>query len=129
MSDGISFDASELQRLAVDFGKASAGLLKDVDKVAKKAAQNLKEAYVAQASGSSFRGIVPSISYDRAYGIGSVGYEVGPDKGRSGGALGNLFYFGGAHGGGGTGDLDGPLAAEGPRFMKSLGDLAEDRLT
>ena len=129
MSDGISFDSSELLRLAADFGRATKDLLPDVDKVVKKGAQNLKDAYVAQARGSSFRGIVPSISYDSDYRPGRVQYEIGPDKDRSGGPLGNLYYFGGAHGGGGTGDLDGPLQGEAPRFLDALGDLAEDRLT
>lgn len=130
MSDGVSIDTSELQTLAADFGKASAGLLKDVDKVAKKAAQNIKDDLSAQAAASThFRGMAGSISYERAYGLGSVGYEVGPDKDRRGGALGNIFFFGVPEGGGGTGDLDAPLAAEGPRFVKALSELAEDRLT
>ena len=128
MSDGISFDASELQRLAVDFGKASAGLLKDVDKVAQKAAQNIKDDLNAQAAGSSFRGMAGSVTYDRTFSRGSVGYEVGPDKDRRGGALGNIFFFGTSRGGG-TGDLDAPLREEEPRFIKALGDLAEDSLT
>ena len=124
------FDMSEVQRLAVDLGRVSAGLVDDVDRVAKRAAQNIKDDLTAQASGSRhFKGMAGSFSYDRHYGRSAVGYEIGPDKGRRGGALGNIFFFGGSHGGGGTGDLDAPLAAEGPRFVKALSGLAVDRIT
>jgi len=127
VSDGVSIDTSELQSLAVEFGKASAKLLPAVDKVAQKAAQNIKDDLNAQAAGSSFRGMAGSVTYDRAFSRGSVGYEVGPDKDRRGGALGNIFFFGTSRGGG-TGDLDAPLREEEPRFIKALGDLAEDSL-
>lgn len=129
MSDGVSIDTSELQSLAVEFGKATAKLLPAVDKVAQKAAQSIKDDLSAQAAASThFRGMAGSISYERAYGLGSVGYEIGPDKDRRGGALGNIFFFGVPEGGGGTGDLDAPLREEEPRFIKALGDLAEDSL-
>ena len=45
-----------------------------------------------------------------------------------GGALGNLFFFGGANGGGGTGDLDGPLYDEEPRYLSALSKITEGLL-
>lgn len=123
----MSADFSELRELSADFGRATSGVLDEVDKTVKKAAQNLKEDYRSQAEASSFRGMSRSFSYDRLLRIGKVSYEVGPDKSRTGGPLGNLFFFGGAHGGGGTGDLDGPLADEEPRLTSALGDILEDR--
>lgn len=121
---GSIFDFSEVTKFAADLGKVPARVLPEVDKVTKKGAQNLKAAYTAQAAGSThFKGMAGSISYDSAYGLNSVGYEIGPDKSRRGGALGNIFFLGGANGGGGTGDLDGPLAEEEPRYLSALGDV------
>lgn len=125
----IEFDASELYKLAADFGHATAKVLPLVDKVVEHAAMNLKKDLVGQATYSQhFKGMAGSISYDSAYGLGSVGYEVGPDKDRRGGALGNLFFFGGANGGGGTGDLDGAVRTEQPYMIKALEDVAEGLL-
>lgn len=125
----IEFDASELHKLAADFGHAAAKALPLVDAVVKKAADNLKKDLAGQATYSQhFKGMAGSISYDSAYGLGSVGYEVGPDKDRRGGALGNLFFFGGANGGGGTGDLDGAVRTEQPYMIKALEDVAEGLL-
>lgn len=118
----------ELHRVAVDFGRAAADVLPEVDKVVKKGAQNVKDDMVAETVGSWFSAVGTSISYDRAYGLGSVGYEVGPDKGRAGGALGVIAYFGGANGGGGTLDIDAPLRREEPRLTKALGDVMEGLL-
>jgi hypothetical protein len=121
---GSIFDFSQVAALAAELGKVPARALPEVDKVTKRGAQNLKDAYTAQAAGSEhFHGMAGSVSYDRMYGVGSVGYEIGPDKSRRAGALGNLFFFGGANGGGGTGDLDGPLAEEEPRYLSALGDV------
>lgn len=119
----ITVDSSELRKLAADFGKASADVLPKVDQVVKRGAQNIKDEMVADAQGSThFKGMAGSISYDTKYGAGSVGYEIGPDKGRRGGALGNIAYFGTSRGGG-TLNLEGPLANESPRLEKALGDL------
>lgn len=115
-----------LRELSADLGRIASRALPDVDVVAKHAAQNIKDEMVEEAQGSrAFRSIARSISYDRSYGIGQVSYEVGPDKSR-GGALGNIAYFGGANGGGGTLDIDGPLKAEEPRFLKALDEMLGD---
>ena len=123
----ISMDLSEVNRLVADLGKVESGLLDDVDKVAQRSAENIKKDLNAQAAGSSFRGMAGSVTYDHRWSRGAVEYEIGPDKGRRGGALGNIFFFGTSRGGG-TGDLDGPLREEGPRLEKALGDLITDRL-
>ena len=116
--------ADDLRSFAVELGKVASEVLPDVDKVAKRAAQNMKDEYAQEASSSGhFSSVGPSWSYDRAYGVGSVGYELGPDKGKAGGALANIYYFGSPRGGGGTGDIEGPLDREQPRMMKALDDL------
>ena len=125
MAGEISIDVSEVHKLVADFGHASAKVLPLVEAVVKKAAQNVKEEMVADARASRhFRGLGSAISYDSAFGLGSVAYTVGPDKDRRGGALGNIAYFGGAHGGGGTLDINKPLASEAPRMLKALEDVA-----
>lgn len=126
----ITGDFSEVQRLAVDLGRAVSKLLPDVDAIVKKGADNVKQEMVADASGSAhFKGIARSISYDRAYGLGSVGYEVGVDRDRGGQAqLGGIAYFGGVNGGGGTLDIDKPLRNEEPRLVKALTELGDGLL-
>lgn len=117
--------ADELRAFAADLGKIASKALPDTDAVLKKGAQNIKDDLVAGIpSGSSWRGLKGSISYDSMYGIGHAKYEVGPDKARRGGALGNLYYFGGSRGGG-YGDLEGPLAREAPNLERELNKLVD----
>ena len=123
----VSMDFSEVTRLIADLGKAASGLIDDVDRVAQRSAENIKRDLNAQAAGSSFRGMAGSVTYDRRWSRGAVEYEIGPDKDRRGGALGNIFFFGTSRGGG-TGDLDRPLREEAPRLERALGDLITDRL-
>lgn len=128
-TDEISADFSELATLAVDFGKASGKVVPLVDAAVEHAAFNVKRDLRGQALFSPhFKGMAEAMSYDRAYGLHEVGYEVGPDKERRGGALGNIFFFGGANGGGGTGDLDGAAESERPHLVKALADVAEGLL-
>ena len=125
----MDLDLSEVRQLATDLGKVPGRVVPEVEKVTSKGALNIKNDLAAQASGSThFRGMAGSFSYDMKFGLGSIEAEIGPDKGRRGGALGNLFFFGGANGGGGTGDIDGPLKAEEPRYLKALGDITEKLL-
>lgn len=126
----ITGDFSEVGKLAVDLGKAVSKLLPEVDAVVKKGAQNVKNEMVQDAARSRFfRGIGPTISYDRAYGLGSVGYEIGPDRDRGMQApLAGVAYFGGVNGGGGTLDIDKPLRNEEPRLVKALSELGDGLL-
>lgn len=121
-------DNGQMRRLMNDLGRAAAGIERKVDRVVEKGALNIKNDLEEQIGRSSpypegFRGMKGSVTYDRKRAIGRLGAEIGPDKSRRGGALGNLFFFGGANGGGGTGDLDGAMARELPRFAKAMGDL------
>lgn len=117
-----------LRELSADLGRIAASALPEVDAITKKGADNVKKQMIEDVKASPHfsskrgRGLQGSISYDRAYSAGEVGYEIGPDKARGGG-IGNIAYFGGANGGGGTLDIDGPLKAEEPRLMKALDDF------
>lgn len=116
-----------LRELSADLGRIASRALPEVDAILKKGADNIKSEMVADAEGSAhFKAMAPSISYDSAYRVGEAAYEIGPDKsrGKAGRAasLAGIAYFGGANGGGGTLDIDGPLEHEEPRLMKALDD-------
>lgn len=120
MSDG----AAELRAFATNLGRVAGSAVKDVDEVLKKGVQNIKTEMQADVSGSAhFKGMAGSISYESFYLPGRARWIVGPDKGRRGGALGNIYYFGTSRGGG-SGDIDKPLRSEEPRTMSALEALA-----
>lgn len=114
----------EVRRLSQNLGKIAGSAVKDVDAVLKRGMQNIKTEMVADVSGSEhFKGMAGSITYESHYRPGVVRYVGGPDKGRRGGALGNIYYFGTSRGGG-SGDIDKPLRSEEPRTMSQLERLA-----
>lgn len=116
----------DARRIANNLGKVAASTVKDVDAVMKRGAQNLKDDLAADARSSEhFKGMAGAISYDAMPALNRISYEVGPDKARRGGALGNIYYFGTSRGGG-TGDLDGPVEREGPRLEQNLLKLADE---
>lgn len=120
MSDGLE----EVRRLASNLGKIAGSAVSDVDAVLKKGMQNIKTEMVADVSASEhFRGMAGAITYESHYLPGRVRYVGGPDKGRRGGALGNIYYFGTSRGGG-SGDIDKPLRSEEPRTISALEALA-----
>ncbi|GAA3699126.1 hypothetical protein GCM10022377_10180 [Zhihengliuella alba] len=120
---GIEVDLSELHRFEASLGRIASKALPEVDAVLEKGALNIKNDMVAAVKESAhFKGMTGAISYDSAAAVGHLRYEIGPDKGRRGGALGNIYYFGTSRGGG-TGDIDGPLATEEPRTYSELGKL------
>lgn len=126
----LNADFSEVHKLSFDLGRASARVVPAVDAVMKRAASNVKDDMVADASKSRhFSGIARTISYDRVAGLRGIGYEVGPDRERGGQApLAGIAYFGGVRGGGGTLDIDGPLQREAPNLDRYLGDALKGLL-
>lgn len=120
MSDG----AAELRQLATNLGRIAGDAVKDVDEVLKKGVQNIKTEMQADVSGSPhFKGMAGSISYESHYLPGRARWVVGPDKGRRGGSLANIYYFGTSRGGG-SGDIEKPLRSEEPRTMSALAALS-----
>lgn len=116
----FGIDVSEVVGFADRLGRVTSSAQREIEAVVKKGAQNVKTEMVADVAGSPhFKGMAGSISYDR---VGAAEYEVGPDKGRAGGALGNIYYFGTSRGGG-SGDIDKPVRSETPRFEQAMGDL------
>ncbi|WP_333810796.1 hypothetical protein [Timonella senegalensis] len=118
---------TDLERLVADLGKAPRDAFKQADATLKKAAHQIAEDIRDQVKGSETLGqSARSVSYDSKASIGTLRYEVGFDKMRKGGALGNIWEFGvmsraGAFGGG-KGDMLGALEREMPAVEKHLGD-------
>jgi hypothetical protein len=118
----VSDGAAELYRFASDVAKAAEASVREVDPIVRTEAHELKDRMNSDLAGSRhFRGAAGSVTHDSRYSFGSVGYEVGPDKGRRGGAITNIAYFGGSNGGGGTVDLDGAFADAGRSLEQNLG--------
>lgn len=104
-------DTSELEAFATRLGVAAGQVRRAVQPTLSKAGLNVKDAYAAQARSSRhFRPLAHTVSYDILPDGMSV--EIGPDRARGGGAGLAGFFYGWPRGGGGSGDLDGPLEQE-----------------
>lgn len=120
---------SDLTRLAVDLRAAAVGVQREALAITEHAAVNVKKDWQdnARASAGTHAPSYPdSISYDMSVAAGVIGliqFEVGPDKTRRQGALGNLIEYGSVnnppHNDGGR-----ALAAEAPRLETALGVVA-----
>ena len=122
----IEFDASELDRLAVSIGKAEVKAAAGMYEVAKKAGVNVKNGMAEDARGIKHAPRFPdSITFDiYPGGLRTVVVEVGPDKDRKQGALGNLLYFGSSNNAP-VRDIGKALRDEAPRLERALLDLGE----
>jgi len=94
MSDGVSFDFSELSKLAADIDLAV-----NVGPFAKKAvtvsARNVKDAWRDKLKGSETLPALPyAVSYDVTVDDGAITAEVGFDLSKAQGALGGISEYG-----------------------------------
>ena len=125
----MHIDDTELRELIHDIDGAPRRAMKAAEAAAKRGMQNIKNDMTKEAAASDhFRAIAPTISYDERATLRGLEYELGPDKdhpvrGGRPGPLANIAYFGGANGGGGTLDFDGPIERELPNLEKHLGDV------
>ena len=118
------FDSREVRDLEQVLGQAAAGANEDVRAVVAKGALNIKRDAARRASGLAHAPAYPrSITYDVGQGLRGPYAEIGPDKKRRQGALGNILEYGTVK--------NAPIphmapaaAAELPRFEKALEDLA-----
>ena len=120
-------DLSEVKALATDLGRTTKAVEREADKVLERGALGVKNAMVedAKSSHSGYaKRFASSISYDRRYGVGRMSYEIGPDKSRPQGALGNLLYFGSKNNAP-TLDIEAGLIAEEPKFLSEMGKMLE----
>jgi hypothetical protein len=118
-------DTHELDALADDLDEIPAEKRPQFSKVVEKGALNIKNGLRADATGHpTYRYFPTSISYDMT---GEFSAEIGPDKERVQGALGNIIYFGTSKSAPQL-NLEGPLSREIPRFEDAIADVAEDIL-
>lgn len=89
-----------------------------------KGSMNIKKDASARVSGLSHAPAYPaSISFDMHTTVGAINSEIGPDKGRRQGALGNLLEFGSVNNAPRP-HLVPALEAEAPRFERVIADAA-----
>lgn len=99
MPDGMEFDFTELNKLAADLGEVPKAIGPFVRKAVEVTARKVRDDWRDNAKGMPHAPAFPySISYDLKGGNAARGSqidaEIGPDKGRPQGALGNLIEFG-----------------------------------
>lgn len=120
-----SVDTHELDQLADDLEQVPAETRPKFSKCVERGALNIKNGMRADAAGHPTYPYFPtSISYDMT---GELSAEIGPDKERVQGALGNLLYFGTSKSGGVL-NINGPWQKEMPRLEDAIADVAEDIL-
>lgn len=117
-----------LTELADDLQHAAEASVDEVRKVVSKGLLNIKKETKSRWQGLAHAPALPNaVTYDTATsGTGASG-EVGPDKARRQGALGNLLEYGSVHNAPIPG-LNPALDAEEPRFLRALEDLGGDLL-
>lgn len=121
-------DARELARYAVTLDRAAEVAPAETRKVVTKGALNIKTSARRRAGGLKHAPAYPrSITYDTRETATSASADIGPDKGKRQGALGNILEYG-------TLNNEpiphmGPAAdEEQPRFERAMADLAERTL-
>ncbi|WP_372672976.1 hypothetical protein [Amycolatopsis kentuckyensis] len=118
-------DTHELARLADDLDAVPAEKRPEIRKVVERGALNIKNGLRQDAAGHPTYRLFPlSISFDMT---GEFEAEIGPDKSRVQGPLGNILYFGTSKNAPQL-DLESPLRRETQRFVDYLADVAEDIL-
>lgn len=120
-------DLTELEALNEVIAASGAVVEQEGAAIVKRGAQNVKTSWRANAAasaGAHARLYPASISYDVVTAPGVVEAEIGPDKGRVQGPLGNILEFGtstqAGHNDGGQ-----ALDDEEPRFLEQIEALAE----
>lgn len=115
-------DVSEVESLAVTLNTVGGSVGREVAAVVRKGALNVKTDARRFATGIGHAPLYPaSISYgvtgDGRFGV--IEAEIGPDKGRPQGALGNILEYGTVNNAPHT-HLGPALDREGPRFMDAI---------
>lgn len=116
----MEFDASEVMELAADLGKIPGKMVAPMIAVVTKSSNSVRDAMRSDASGIGHAPHFPnSITADVKMKAGLIEGEVGPDKGRTQGPLGNILYFGTSNNGPVL-NINGPLDAEAPKFQAAI---------
>lgn len=99
MADGPSFDFSEIDRLAADFGKVNPAIAEGLKTALERTARNVKDVWRDKLAGSEHLPRLPyAVSYDirniRAVTGSDLTAEIGFDKSRTQGPLGTISEYG-----------------------------------
>lgn len=111
----------DIRRLAADLDRKAWRVIPEVAAVVKKGAQNIKNQYVEEAASSgTTKHFSRAINYDISR--GGLEAEIGTDKDRKQGPLGNILYFGTSDTAAVL-DFDAAPRAEEPRFHAAIEDI------
>lgn len=117
-------DTSQLLRLIGDLAAAPAEVARGQRRVLVRGALNIKRALQASVSGHPTLPYFPrSITYDITDTFGGVEAEIGPDKAKRQGPLGNIVFYGTSRNAP-IASLSAPAEAEAPVIEKYLADVA-----
>jgi hypothetical protein len=117
-----------LRELIVELAKAERAVPQQVREVVQKGALNIKRDWQQRWAGLSHApSLAAAVSYDTRLAGAGASAEIGPDKGKAQGALGNLLEFGSVNNAPRPGGLP-ALQAEEPRFEKAMGDIIDELL-
>lgn len=112
-----------LDRLTTDLNGAAAGLDGEVRKVVERGAWNIKKDWQQRWTGLGHAPALPyAVTYDVKDEGGAIVGEVGPDKDKRQGALGNIIEFGSPTSAPHPGGMP-ALDTEQPKFVGALEDL------
>lgn len=125
MADYIEVDFTEVMKLADDFDKVAVGLAKLIPKAVEVSARNIKDHARAAVQGRRhFAQAASAIDYEMlgfaGFGSTAVDAEIGYNKGRAAGSLGNLIEYGAPNSGNQLapgGELQAALEAEEDEFV------------
>lgn len=122
----ITIDGRQIEDLEQTLAKATAGTAREVEAVVVKGAVNIKKDAARRISGLAHARAYPrSINFDKVKNLSTgPAADIGPDKSRPQGALGNILEYG---------TVNNPphphmrpaAAAELPRFEKALLEVAD----
>ena len=112
----VQIDAPDLRRLEADISRAVLAAPGKVRAATEVSARHVKDSARGAISGLRHAPQYPdSITYDMAWALDGVQADIGPDKDRAQGALGNLLEFGSVH--------NAPLAHLGPALDRVAPDF------
>jgi hypothetical protein len=127
----VQIDASELNNLGAMLTERARVVPREARAVVEKGALNVKDEARRLSSGIAHAPLYPaSIGYDvlRAGAFGLVEAEIGPDKDKPQGALGNVLEYGTVNNAP-LAHLGPALDREGPRFAAAMLALGTEGLT
>jgi hypothetical protein len=118
------FDLSEVRALEQDLGRISGQVVKPLTETLTKSANAVRDAMRADAAGHAhFPHFPNAITADVKTRVGQLEAEIGPDKSRTQGALGNILYFGTSKNGPVL-NINAGLDAEAPKFEQAVAEAA-----